>query len=473
MTPEEARANAARRQAEARRDAPSEPPADMFMNPQTGQMTSRELMRNALPTSQGGAFASGFSQGYALDTLDEAMGAMGGDFMREKTRAQAEANAQDYPVTETIGRVSGAVLSPVNKVMGPVNTLKKAVVVGGLYGGVEGFFSGEGGATARLENAGWNASMGALFSGLTSSLAKASNKVVRATFQRADKRPTVDALKAAKNVAYADVRKSGVKFDENELLALTQRLDRKAKTIRFELDPELPDDKAAISFMDSLKRRMDAGDMSLNKLDQYRQKAWDRFGRTDNPFFLEIVDEIDETISRAAEGNELMRVARAANSKYKKAEMLEDAFRKANRQTAATGSGGNVLNKYRQAIVSILENPKKSKWFSAEEQALMDHFVMGDNAENALRRIGKLSPGGNGLMTALNVYAAAVEPSMLAVTAGATVAKQSADSSAMRGAEAIQDAVATGVIAPPQSGPNLKPFAVGGAAAGNELREKY
>lgn len=437
-------------------------PDGFYMGPEQGFITEEQARQPQMNTVE--SFASGMAQGYTAGAADEM--ALGN---RGAVRTQNEAAQTQHPYAETAGRVVGAVSSPINKVLGPVRGVKDAAKVGAIWGGLEGFFSGEGGAAERLKSAGWSAGTGMLFGALSDTLARNTGKLVRATFKTADKRPNIETLRNAKNAAYAAVRKSGVQFDDNAMLALTNRLDRKAKTVRFELDPELPDDKAAISFMDSLKRRISTGKMSLNKLDQYRQKAWDRYSRTDNPFFLEIIGEIDNTIAQAAQGDDLIRAARDANSKYAKAQLLENAFRKARLQTSSTGSGGNILNKYRQAVTRIITTPREAKWFSPEEIALMERFVEGDDVENVLRRIGKLAPGGNGLMTALNVYAATVDPAMLTITAAASAAKSGADRSAMRGSEQILDAVSTGVIAPPRPQPDLKPFAVGGAAAGNDL----
>jgi hypothetical protein len=47
-------------------------------------------------------------------------------------------------------------------------------------------------------------------------------------------------------------------------------------------------------------------------------------------------------------------------------------------------------------------------------------------------------------MAALNLGAVAVDPTMLAVSAGATAAKAAADRSAMQGAKRLQDMLATG-----------------------------
>ena len=72
-------------------------------------------------------------------------------------------------------------------------------------------------------------------------------------------------------------------------------------------------------------------------------------------------------------------------------------------------------------------------------------------------------------MTALNVYAASVNPQLLAVTGAATGAKMAADKSAMRGSEAILDAVSTGKM--PQAARSVSGGAgkIGGASY-NALR---
>lgn len=80
----------------------------------------------------------------------------------------------------------------------------------------------------------------------------------------------------------------------------------------------------------------------------------------------------------------------------------------------------------------------------------MRGFVRGDFKENTLRRIGKLSPSGNGLMMALHVVGGmASSGATLPIMAVGAAAKARADSSAMRGAEAVKDMV-SGFRAPPQ-----------------------
>lgn len=477
MTPEEARANAARRAAEARRTQGVRTPemqanreralaGDVYMGPERGFISEETAAMP--PMNRVESLASGMAQGYTASAADEM--ALGN---RDAVLSGNAAAREQHPGWELTGRVIGGVSSPINKIFGPINTLRGAVRVGTAYGAIDGFMGGDGGIKERAVGAVDDAALGGLFGGLGAAATKLTGgmgRFVQSAFKKADERPTIESLRAAKNAAYQAVRKSGVSFDGDEMTALNQRLARKAKTVRFELDPELPDDKAALSLLSSIEKRAAQPNMTLNKLDQYRQRAFDQYSRTDNPFFLEIVGEIDETISRAAEGNDLIRAARAANSKYAKTQLLENAFKKAELQTAATGSGGNILNKYRQAVTRIITTPREAKWFSEEELKLMESFVMGDNAENALRRVGKLAPGGNGLMTALNVYAAAVDPAMLAVTGAASAAKAGADRSAMQGSQRLLDAVSTGIVPEPNPRLNLAPSATGGAALGGGVR---
>lgn len=455
-----------------------QPPEGMFLNPQTGQMTSRELLRNNMDVSTAKAGAAGFMQGYAVNTMDEAAGLVGrieggedmANFRREQARAGFEAAQEQHPAAYTAGMVSGAVTSPVTKVMPAVNTVRGGAGVAAVEGAISGFAGGEGGAAERLASAGKEATVGTLFGAGSSAAFKGINKAAEGFAKRNATRPTIEGLRGLKNAAYAAVRRAGVNFDENDTLAAFQRLSRKAKTARWDLDAISETDKPAFDALRVLERRANLGrPISLNNLDKTRQKLWDIYNKSEHPFALEAIEEIDGMIAAKANGNAIMQAAREANSRYSKAQLLDNAFRKARLQTASTGSGGNILNKYKQAVTRIITNPREAKWFSPEEIQVMESFVMGSNAEKGLRRAGKLAPGGNGLMTALNVYAATVEPSMLAITGAAQTAKSLADRSAMRGADALQDMAATGVIEAPKAGRSVRGLAVGSGAAAGEL----
>ena len=134
--------------------------------------------------------------------------------------------------------------------------------------------------------------------------------------------------------------------------------------------------------------------------------------------------------------------------------MLEKLIRdtkiiKAQDQAGASGSGGNVVNKYRQAMTTIINSKRDSKYFSKDEIELMRKFVRGDVKDNALRLVGKLSPTGNGLMQALNIAAIASNPQMVLGTIAGATAKVKSEKSAMKSVDEILDMIATGL--PPEN----------------------
>lgn len=373
---------------------------------------------------------------------------------------------KDNPALATAAALGGALLGP-GKLARGINSVRGAATVAAGSSAVEGFMEGEGGAANRGIEAATSAGVGFLTGGLVSFATKGASAGTKKLFQKVEERPSIDALKGAVRAAYNDVRRSGFKFTGDDMTALSRRLNRLSRTARWDVDTELDD--GAIRVLRTLERRSDKP-LTLNNLDKMRQRFWDIYRKSDEPFVLEAIGEIDALIAKKADGNELMQAARAANSRYAKAQLLDNAFRKARLQTASTGSGGNILNKYRQAVTRIVTNPNEARWFTPDEIKVMESFIEGDVAENTLRRVGKLAPGGNGLMTALNVYAASINPALLGATAVSTGAKVAADRSAMQGSERILDTLATGKL-PQQVIPSAtgQP-AVGAATAINELR---
>jgi hypothetical protein len=160
-------------------------------------------------------------------------------------------------------------------------------------------------------------------------------------------------------------------------------------------------------------------------------------------------DNFDKVIETSG-GSELMKVARAAHIRFKKVEILETAMQRAEDTTGATGSGGNINNKYRSALDKII-NGKNASYFNEKEIQVMRNAVRGDVDSNVLRLVGKLSPGGNGLMTFLNLAAVSSNPAMLSATLAGAAAKKSADAGQKKIMGDIQSYLATGTAPVTQS----------------------
>lgn len=365
------------------------------------------------------------------------------DVQLDAVRNRGEVAQRENPKSAIAGTVVGFAANPAVRALPNTATVKGAATQGALIAGADAFGRGEGGAAERGKDAAIGATAGAIFGAATKVAIDGASNVVNRLLTRSTERPSIEVLKSTKNAAYKAVDDSGEMFTGAELSGLHAKARQIATDGNFvrEADPQ------TFGALKTLEAQAKNGkDISLSQLDKIRQTLWARYNRGDEPLILDMIGAVDDLIASRAGASGQMEAARLANSRYAKAQLLDNAFRKARLQTAATGSGGNILNKYRQAVTSIVTNPKEARWFSADEIAIMERFVMGSDAENVLRRIGKLSPGGNGLMTALNVYAAAVQPELLAITGVATGAKIAADKSAMRGSEAILDAVSTGKI---------------------------
>jgi len=149
--------------------------------------------------------------------------------------------------------------------------------------------------------------------------------------------------------------------------------------------------------------------------------------------------------------SDALKLARADNRRFKKIELFEELMDKAQRGAAATGSGGNVVNKYRQAVASILNSTRNKAKFDAEEIKLMEDFVQGTMSENTMRLIGKLSPTGNGLMQALNIGAIVSNPAFAVATISGAAAKAGAEGKAVKSLDAIRNMITSG-MAPEKRG---------------------
>lgn len=275
---------------------------------------------------------------------------------------------------------------------------------------------------------------------------KAANKTTQALFKRSIERPTLENLQQVKNAAYREVDKAGVKFKPNEMNQIVAKAN--AKVAEFNYVPEVDlQTKAALK---TIQAQMDST-MTVGQLDKLRQGLYKRYNSARNEQGIrEIIDVIDEAIEAKAPANRLMTTAREANKRYKKLELLEDAFKKAELDTAASGSGGNLVNNYRRAVKNILNSKKASRFFLDYELKMMEQFVRGNMSENTLRLIGKMSPSGGGLMQALNVGAIAYNPAMAGVSVAGLTAKTASEAKALKSAEQIKNMLATG-LAPNKS----------------------
>lgn len=155
-----------------------QPPEGMFANPLTGQTTSRDMLRANVDTSRGGAFLSGGAQGATYNFADEIVGGLSGaiygpergNFDRERTRAEYEANRAAHPIVSGASEIGGAVSTSIGGagVAGklgasvPTTLLGRAgagAAIGAAEGALAGYGAGEG-TGDRLSKAATFAALG-------------------------------------------------------------------------------------------------------------------------------------------------------------------------------------------------------------------------------------------------------------------------------------------------------------------------
>tara|TARA_R110002167_G_scaffold317742_1_gene523390 strand:+ start:1521 stop:3182 length:1662 start_codon:yes stop_codon:yes gene_type:complete len=167
-----------------------------------------------------------------------------------------------------------------------------------------------------------------------------------------------------------------------------------------------------------------------------------------------IVDKLDDALETAptgisgAKADEAFKIARQANSQYRKIELFDDLMRKADLDAGTAGSSASSAMKHRQVIKSILNSPKKRRQFDATELEVMDKFVRGTFPENVMNVLGKFSPTGNGIMAALNAAAVYFNPTLLAASLASMGFKAGAKVSASNQLKALKKMVLTGM--PPE-----------------------
>jgi hypothetical protein len=282
--------------------------------------------------------------------------------------------------------------------------------------------------------------------------------------------PGVDDMEAAKRQAYHVVDNLGVRYTPNAYDTLLSSIWSKAKQER--INPiRHPKAVSVLNDMEEMKQHWAVpGSPTLSELDDIRKIVRRDLQRPNDPMkdqseaaFGDIItDRIDAFIDAAGPMHttgmtgtrtaaDAMRTARQANTQWRKAELLHETIDRARRQAEVTGSGGNVENTMRQGINRILNNPARLRSFTAQEREIMQQIVApGSTRQDILRRVGKLSPQGNGLMLWLTIAGSLHDPTMMTPAAAATgaVSKLASEGMTKRRVNDLQQLVHTGRIVP-------------------------
>lgn len=451
MTPEQQRALAIARARRRRAEAQQAAPAQDGFSP-AAEADAYEAVRG---TNAFGDATDSVMRGIPFsDEITSAVGApfrAAGDWMRgdgfdigraydEKMRVEAELTRRREdrsPVASTVGAVAGglATAAPLAKAGASLlqgarptigSLMGRGAAEGAAYGAVYG--AGEGrGANERISNALFGAGTGAATGAAGGAVARiGANRATNATI------PSIDELRAAGQAAYQQADNAGVIFTPKAVDRVNSAITQKLTDLGY--DPALQPGAAAVV------RRLEAlqgQNVTLSGLDTLRKIAGNGFvpgNKSNNRAVSEIIDAIDDLVANpsaqdvlmgnAQAGSAAMKTARDLWSRMSKAERVQSAVSRAELRAASTGSGGNADNATRQNLRRLVESPRG---FTQAEQEALRKAVTGSPGQNALRLAGKLSPSGNGLMAALGIGGAMVNPAVGVAALGGMGAKTVAD----------------------------------------------
>ena len=277
----------------------------------------------------------------------------------------------------------------------------------------------------------------------------AASKTLSALQIKNAKAPTIPTLKAEKNAAYQALKTEGVGLTGTQTAYLVDDMRNVLNMDDIILSAK-PSVEKALKLLDEVE---DAGAMNLAKFNEL-QKGLNKIYRraTDAPEVLSMIKKMDDALVSNVTDQGLMTAAKAANAKYMKAQMLDRYFTSAiegAKRGKIVPSTGEALQ---ATAARILRNEKNLPFWSPDELASLRAVAQGSIPTRFLGAIGKLSPTSSGLMAALNISFAAVNPinalDIIGMTA-TTFAKLSYNARVKASRKALEDLVRSGGVKEP------------------------
>lgn len=501
MTADEMRAEALRRQAILRQQAmrqertpntnpgvSPEAPPEMFLNPQTGQYTSRDLLTNhmmqneAAPTTAAGATIMGAGRGATLGGIDELSGYLNAaipgqgtmaernTFGREMARAAEDAGRQSNPDDMLTSEIAGAIAVPLGAAMQGGRLLTRAVgsaATGGAMGAGYGALTGEG-ATERAEQAQDGAILGAgvgfaaPFVGAAVQKVADARAVNRAIAQAARGAEETGAMRSASGRAYDAFEAAGVEISPAALARLRGNVEGRLAQEGLDVLPGpgsmTPGGQRIVDALSAMDGQVRAAmpqnpAIPLTSIEQLRRQAGNvaqgvnPLGRAtpDARLGTIAIEEIDDFVNtlQAADvpigdvnaARDALTRARSLWAQASKTQLLDNVL---DQQDNYLGGPASAI---RNKVATLLRNPRTARQFSDAEKAVLRRVIGG----NALTRAVRLA--GNGIGRQLQGVAGASLggiPGALAGMATGELSSAAANAHAVKAAEVARAIIANG-----------------------------
>jgi len=400
--------------------------------------------------------ASGATLGFA----DKAAGYLGGEGTQaERAKTQGARDRSGF-IPSLAAEGLGAVL-PASQVAKGVSMAASGFLpraLGGAYtqAGATGAAVGAGAAVGNDQDVATGAAIGlgagVAGQGLANALMGGVNRVAGA-FNRKPVIPTAEGIRGAKQSAYQAADDAGVVYTPE--LFKRVRADVEPQLAKMGFDPALQPKIAPVLARIEQAAQANTTLPGAEVVRKVAGNAYEPGNKASNAMMSKIIAALDDATGNPRAGEVLMgdavRGAQALKSARKNAAIefkLEDVTRqldKARTQAGSTWSGGNIENATRQKLRAILDNPNRSRGFTADERAALEQAVMGSGkAHDAARLLGKLSPQGSGLMAALSIGGTAANPLLAIAPATGMAAKKTSEKMTDANVKKLLDVIAAG-----------------------------
>jgi hypothetical protein len=448
------------------------------LNPQTNQYINREDMKANIDPDAADAIKLGAFNSLTFGAADNIAGAVD-PYTGELMKALREKTQEDNPGAALSGDIVGAVASPITaatKAKTLWSAVKSGASTGSIWGALYGFNNADNANQSRIKEGVVNGLLGGAIGGAAPIVLNGVWRALRPAFDRASVKTTVENLKNVKDTAYKIVESKGIAFNKANVDKAIADFGQRLQVEGLNLANIVKSYPQIARQVNALRTMVAKGaKLPLERLDKLRSAAQDIRFNANTPAEVtqdlsKFVGAIDDMIDGAMAGSDDLKVAREAYRTWMQAAKIDDAFRDAQLNAAASGSGGNIANTMKQALNKILKNDKESAWFRQETLDLMESVVLGSTGRDVLRRIGKLSPNGNGLMLSLGILQAQLNPMMAGVSALGAVAKGLADGTVKRGGRDILEEISGAALRRPVATMNAAPLIPPATEAVNALR---
>lgn len=439
---------------------------DRVSQPIKGEKTAETEMRlggtSFGPANEGGraiSAARSLLQGMTFGYGDEAVGAATAlatgnspAFEMARENRRVERGGEKFLAQSVAAEFGGAVLAP----GATVKRVRDAIALGTL-GGAAYATGKEQGTVGERATAGVEAiPESLLFSAAGTGLQRGLSRLLRGK----EAKPSLGRLKFNQDIAYRKVDQSNFTFPRAKV---RQAVNEVAGEMA---DPKSSYVKGDASTQRAFKLMSDNldGDVTLTELDNVRKRLWRRWKAApgdEQEMILRMINKIDDVIDSEAGANALIREARDKHAIYKRYELLDTLFRRAERNTNVSGSGGNIYNNTARVFKDVLNSDAKRRFFTREALDFMEQAINAPTQEAFLRKVGKLSPDGNGLMLGLSMIGGAIDPTLLFVGGVGAAAKSSADARMAKKVDDIMRTTAGMKPSPPRTTPTSVPYATG------------